>query len=576
MPQTQVDPDALYKEITSRKSSAPAAAPDPDSLYADIMKRSNTVGDKQPPTPEPGHRFMPSDSAIRPPLTVTERARNFANDRVQNLPMLGTVVGGMFGGIPGAGLGAAAGAALRRANQVGIPNTGKGALEAGAEVLERGAEGAALEAGGKAVAKGLGELIEPGLATRMKSWFVRSPEAKVTSALKPSDLEFQKHLPKALDELKAAEAKLGEAKSIPDYRKALKFQRVRNSADIDRIVKPQAHITVPGSAKRVRGAQIAALPRDLDAATRKKLISQIIARSPKDYTIGELNQLRSELSGTQSRFYGMDTSGQLTMDAGTRAIDIARGESVRNQFYDALDKHGMGGSDAVRELNSRIGSIIHMDDALHAKWNTSVAQDRPPITYGAGKLVRPLKTTERFLKGQDATVLQDMKSALKQWKSSAQPVDTSIRLRKALPPGPTILGSGPDQSAVGTSAAPTQFDAQGRPILHGSQDFLKRGKGTGDVGPEPTKGQMDLLTTEHGGGAMAPPSLFGVEQTVPRWEPAKRETYTMQDLQEMLREIEQHISKTGGGKQRQELIQDTVNLRREINRRQMAQKAGGK
>ena len=82
------------------------------------------------------------------------------------------------------------------------------------------------------------------------------------------------------------------------------------------------------------------------------------------------------------------------------------------------------------------------------------------------------------------------------------------------------------------------------------------------------KGQMDLITTERQGGAMAPPDVFGIHQS--KWNAAHADRYSMPDLREMLSDIQGFIDKnkvTLRSGERQELVRKTVEIRQEISKR---------
>lgn len=307
--------------------------------------------------------------------------------------------------------------------------------------------------------------------------------ALVTRALNPSDRAFQRHFETGMSELKQAEFPLGELKTLEDYQKAVKVRTSINNGMIDQIVKPQADITYPGSAKMMQDYQMSKIPEDIRNNPRKyaTAVRDIKAYHPQDFTLGELNRLRSELSATQSPFYGKDLSGQLTMDAGARATDIARGEVVRKMFYEGLDKYGLGGGQAAATINGRIGSLIHFSDALMDKANTAVAQ-------GGNVASRFKRMTEKVTSpsGKGSTINEDLALAMKRWDKPPAPIE--VQLREPMGPSRLLpartsfdLGAGPDASKV--HGTPAIYSPPGRPKLLPARAGGPYAMGTGEPAP---------------------------------------------------------------------------------------------
>lgn len=304
-----------------------------------------------------------------------------------------------------------------------------------AEMLERVRKGDTLGAVGEAatfaalplgedaaasvgsIPKALGEIAKKGwdyFDTKI------DPRSTATKGLNPADLKFQRHVGAGLSELNQGKIDLGVKRvDVPTGLKILDHRTDVNNKVINDLVKPQETVKVPGSGTLMRQQQIDAIPDDIkhNPTEYQKVVDKVSAYHPEDYTIGELNKLRSELGATQSSFYGKDTSGALTMDAGTRAIDIARGNSARSMFYHAMDNYGLGGGVEAAETNSRIGSIIHMKDALEAKMNTSMAEKGSNLQTN---VVRPFRRTvmRAELKGVD----EHLDAAVKAWDKTPVPV----------------------------------------------------------------------------------------------------------------------------------------------------------
>lgn len=308
----------------------------------------------------------------------------------------------------------------------------------------------------------------------------------MTRALNPSDKMFQKHVEVGLDELRAAEKTIGEIADIPKAKRGLEVRsRIYNKQIADEVVKPQATIVVPGSAKVMVDREIAAIPDNIrltDPDKYTKLVQKIHESHTHDYTIGELNTLRSELAATQSAYYGKDVSGQLTMDAGVRATDIARGQASREQFYSGLDKYGLGGGEAAARLNSRIGSMIHYQDALQDSLNSSVAEQRNLIeraAYKVNRLIRPVSSAI----GDTRTVNQNLALAIR--RHTGSPQDVKITLEPRIK---GITGEQPDLFPIQNrptpkpveEPVPIQYDySNQRPLLDQPE---QTSKGIGESG----------------------------------------------------------------------------------------------
>lgn len=196
---------------------------------------------------------------------------------------------------------------------------------------------------------------------------------------------------------------------------------------VDSTIRGQESIKVPGSRQAQINAQIKALPETYRPGTKAytRAVKNIIETvGPNDFTIGELNRLRKDLSATQSPYYGRDLQGQLTMEAGPRAADIARGNTIRQQFYDALNDNGLGGKEIVQEANRRLGALIELQDILNdplVKNKAALQSGRTGISKIAdtlGKLGRPAESLKKYAAGETSLINEDIASALRRWQAS--------------------------------------------------------------------------------------------------------------------------------------------------------------
>lgn len=408
----------------------------------------------------------------------------------------------------------------------------------------------------------------------------RTPQTLITRGLDPSDKYFQDHVEQGLSELKEAEKVIGPIRNVPKAQVGLDRQSQTYNALIkEQIVNPQATVKVPGSRDALVEAQTKAIPEDVrmnDPEKYTRLVKKIESRLD-DYTIGELNHMRSELGNRDSLYFGKDLSGQLTMDASDRAIEIARGNSARRLFYHGLDNApgALGGGQQAAEINHRIGSIIHMKDALLPNVNKSVAQQRTigtRVASGVGKLLSPVSSLKSAAKGTGRTVDQDVALALNRWNKFPEPIKINLAPRvKGLAGTPTELPFVPqDIGGIKVGAKGEYLTPEAEYLQQQRQRELWR-----QAQPIPEPGQQNLLTTEHGGGALAPPNLFGIKQTPYRWTPALRETSTLSDLHSMQREIQDYLrTQNPPADTRKIWVKDVADIQREIYRRQQARKVG--
>ena len=141
-------------------------------------------------------------------------------------------------------------------------------------------------------------------------------------------------------------------------------------------------------------------------------------------------------------------------------------------------------------------------------------------------------------------------------------------------PPPTLAGAGQEllpSGGPGLFAAPST-PVSGNPHL----DYLTqlRQQAAYRAGaPVPEKGQLSLMRGM--AESAAPESTMGIRQTPIRFNPTKRETYTMADLRSMVDEINAFIRNNPSHPQVTELMRDVEAVRHELNRRVEAHKTPG-
>lgn len=340
-----------------------------------------------------------------------------------------------------------------------------------------------------------------------------TPQTLITKALNPSDINFQRHVDTGLSELKAGQRELGRPiKGVEDSLAGLALQRTKNSKGVDSLVKPQATMTYPGSAKIMADKQVAAIPETFrlhDPEGYALEVKRIRSAHPDDYKLGELNSIRSEAGSQKTPFYSKNTSGQLTAEAGNQATDIARGTTARALLYKGMDEYGLGGGAEAAELNRRIGAGIHLEDALKKNRNASVKEMKPTISKALDRIKNPLSTT-----GVD----DQLALAVQRWRRLPEPVSTKIEPRVAGTKGAQMDLIPMDTPYSNQLLNEPYSDAMNR-MLYGKMEdgdlmtpedvYLehKRQKQIWtDARPKLPKGQMDIQNgLAH--------SMFGLEQT---------------------------------------------------------------
>ena len=183
----------------------------------------------------------------------------------------------------------------------------------------------------------------PAVIQKTKAAFTKPPIADVTSALSPSDITFQKHASIAMDELKAAKTPIN---SVEDGLKAVSERHKVNDSAFKSIVEPQKDLDATTYRQSLIDAQVQAIPEGLTPAAKAKAVRNIELRTPKNLTIGALDDIRASM-GAKNRTYRQKLSQGLASDETQAAVDAAYGDSSRNALYSALDETGLGGGEAA-------------------------------------------------------------------------------------------------------------------------------------------------------------------------------------------------------------------------------------
>ncbi len=190
-------------------------------------------------------------------------------------------------------------------------------------------------------------------ATQSFPGIFRSSEALMTRGLNPSDLEFQEHLPIAMNELKVAERHIGPYTSTGKVHQGIEIASRDNERVAKMIILPQKDVVVPGSASVLKQAQINAIPDSIrltNPIEYERLTKGIMAQTEKDLTLGELNQVTISNNKILSPNYGKTAIDQLTADEKiANALKKGQTDASRKLMYEGVDTVGLGGGEELRK-----------------------------------------------------------------------------------------------------------------------------------------------------------------------------------------------------------------------------------
>lgn len=248
---------------------------------------------------------------------------------------------------------------------------------------------------------------------------VMTPEGHLQTALKP-DLD-PAGLKLAGEQLKAGEGKIGQpVKDIDSARAAAKAQFQQELMPQRRaIIDPQAGVTVPGSRRQLIAAKIAAIPEDIRPGSPEynSLVEKARASVPQDLTIGELEKMNSSLN-SQNRGYHQAKMSQALgkLENGSGAMDVAAEKVTRQMMQDAMEKNGLGGSEALKEINKRIGVLIKLEDSIDGVEKTARTEAVRPWTQ---QFKMPTLSSPGFSKG---SINESIANAMRGWNSTSPPI----------------------------------------------------------------------------------------------------------------------------------------------------------
>ncbi len=411
-------------------------------------------------------------AATQPEPSLLDRAKQYLPGWSTALPIAGGIAGSALGPL-GTVAGASIGESLAQIGQhlAGSPEAPQSGTEAFTRHAMVGLGGAAGEAipalaathaatpivkpavqAARGVISRATQSVPEALGIQPETIF-RSPQTLMTRGLNPSDLEFQKNIPIAMNELKAAERHIGPLTSMGKVNQAAEIASRENERVAKMIILPQKDVVVPGSASVLKQAQIRAIPDTVqltDPAAYDKLVAGIIKGTDKDLTIGELNRVTVSGNKLLSPSYGKTAIDQLTADERiATALKKAQNDAARKLMYEGVDSVGLGGGDSLKTVKERTGAILHFKDALDAKANAMVAQKTPMAVEGVSTIRRgigqmnPLRSEFRASM-EKPPIEQDVLTALRRWRGRSGPIEIKLRPVQAsqsrmLPPPKTRL-----------------------------------------------------------------------------------------------------------------------------------------
>lgn len=397
-----------------------------------------------PSVPSPNVQMQEDSFANMPPVRALmggyEAVKDYLPSWSTALPIAGGIAGSPLG-IPGMATGAVIGESLAQLGEyaTGSPN----APQSGTESLMRHTQaGLGAAAGGAmpgiaqvhAETPALMPQIRNALSGMTRSFpnVFRNSETLMTRGLSPSDLEFQKHLPTALNELKGVESKIGPLTTIEKVNQAAQIASKDNERIASMIIIPQKDVVVPGSASVLKQAQVSAIPdalRMTNPAEYERLVTKINTQTSNDLTLGQLNRITVSGNKLLSPTYGKTTIDQMTADERlANALQKAQNDAARRLLYEGAESVGLGGRDALRKVKGRTASILHFSDALDAQTNKIVAQKTPMAEEAVSTIRRgtramnPLGSTAPKPQAE-----QDILTALRRWMGRSSPVKFELR-----------------------------------------------------------------------------------------------------------------------------------------------------
>jgi hypothetical protein len=295
-----------------------------------------------------------------------------------------------------------------------------------------------------------------------------TPEGHLYNALKPDlDMEGTKL---AGSELKAGELKTGKpVKDIDTARGAAQAQFRDELMPARRnIIDPQAIVEVSGSRDVLIRAKIDAIPADIRPGSPeyKALVEKARSSIPKDLNLGELEKMNSSLNQQTRTFHQSKLSVALSKEeSASGAMDIAAERATRQLMEQGMEKQGLGGNAALKQINKRIGALIKIEDGIDTVEKQARLESNMPWLH----LYRiPSPWHPSIYRSGEVPINTRIARAMKNWEGTNPPIPSGLR-STANPPRmlpahtSTDLGASPDTSSV--IGSPAIYSPPGRPRM---------------------------------------------------------------------------------------------------------------
>lgn len=311
-------------------------------------------------------------------------------------------------------------------------------------------------------------------------------KAALTQGLKPANrrLGFDKALDRAVPEIKAVEAEMGQPiEDIDALITATTEAKKRVWAQYERLVGPAAARGAQIDGTPIAEAIVKSIPLKIrhERPEAAAAVEALADKYRKRFNIGDMEELRRDTTAVIDQFYNMFPAARSRAMSSNPAIahEVAAADAMRTAIDKVLD--APGGGEASRELRRRYGALLEVERAAYPRKMVAARQQpeslseqigtvraAADIARGLWKTMRggPLgavlgaadvaagiagRETSKFLKEQQTTNAL-IRRGLAAYKGGLPvPVEfpPPVVIRGALPPANIRLGGRPDPSGGG-------------------------------------------------------------------------------------------------------------------------------
>lgn len=215
----------------------------------------------------------------------------------------------------------------------------------------------------------------------------RKPIKAMIQALKPTapNLEFAVTLERSLPEVKAIEAQLGKPiEGVEDLAAGIKLAKKNVRAQIDQIAGPQRLRQVDGSPIADAMERSISGKLKLQDPAKAAEIQALADKYRKNFTIEELEDFLTTTNAELEGFYGKYPAARSKAERANPEIahTVAEAKSLRDTVYKALD---IDGSEPVRELQRRYGSLMNLEKETQRRVNVAARQQPESLSEQMAK-----------------------------------------------------------------------------------------------------------------------------------------------------------------------------------------------